>query len=371
MLLHDLIFSEDRKYRLLRHSIFCLCVIAYSLVRIGIMFPADQLVSLIPSYLFFVFYWTSIILVFSYTVVYFLVPKFLHPKKYALFVLGLLVLIFLLLIVSSIHNLSGANKGFLSVTGVPRKLLNPSGIIRILGNPPLVCCLLLSLKSVKTWHLKQKEKETLTRENINAELQLLKAQVHPHFLFNTLNNIYSYSLNKSSQAAGLVQKLRSMLQYMITECDQPLVPIKSELKMIQDYLGLEKIRYGNRLSMQVEIKNDHKNEMIAPLLMIPFVENSFKHGTSQMLEHPWVRLKILVENDMLLFDLSNSKPVQPLAQNTKHGIGLNNVCKRLELLYPGQHELQTGSTDDEFSVHLQIILNKATGKSEKTIDTIL
>ena len=128
--------------------------------------------------------------------------------------------------------------------------------------------------------------------------------------------------------------------------------------MIQDYLGLEKIRYGNRLSMQVEIKNDYQHEMIAPLLMIPFVENSFKHGASQMLEHPWVRLKILVEDDTLEFDLSNSKPVTPVVQNDKHGIGLKNVYKRLQLLYPVQYELETKSTDDVFSVHLQIALNK-------------
>jgi len=337
------------------------------------MYPENQLWHQLPSYIFFVLFWTSVILVFSYTTVYFLVPKFFHPKKYFFFILGLLALFAIILFAVFIYNNSGINQTMTNVTGTGRNGLTLATIIRLFGNPPLVCGLLLSLKSIKTWHLKQKEKEILTRENINAELQLLKAQIHPHFLFNTLNNIYSYSLNKSSQAAGLVQKLRNMLQYMITECDRPLVPLKNELKMIQDYVGLEKIRYGSRLSMQIEIKNDDKNELIAPLLMIPFVENSFKHGASQMLEHPWVMLKILVEENTLQFDLSNSKPLQPNVQNKKHGIGLKNVYKRLQLLYPGQHELQTNSTDEIFTVHLQIMLNKNNlpQSDQKTISEIL
>ena len=150
--------------------------------------------------------------------------------------------------------------------------------------------------------------ETLAKENANAELQLLKAQVHPHFLFNTLNNIYSFSLNQSPQAGTLVKKLSGMLGYMIHECEEKLVPLEKELKLIQDYMGLEKVRYGKRLDMQVEIHGDFENKFIAPLLMIPFVENSFKHGTSQMLQHPWIKLEITTVRNQLFFKLSNSKP---------------------------------------------------------------
>ncbi len=227
-------------------------------------------------------------------------------------------------------------------------------IIRILGNPPLICALFLSLKTVKTWHLKQVENETLTREKANAELQLLKAQIHPHFLFNTLNNIYSFTLTKSPLAAELVQKLSDMLNYMITDCNQTLVPLKKEIQLLKDYIGLEKVRYGDRLDIQMHINGDYENCMIVPLLMIPFVENCFKHGASMMRGKQWMHLIININENNLDFNLSNSKPSKPSA--TKHGIGLLNVHKRLELLYPGKHQLDIKSTENTFSVELKIEL---------------
>ena len=230
--------------------------------------------------------------------------------------------------------------------------------IRLFGNPPLICCLFLSLKTLKSWHLEQLKTEMLEKENASAEIQLLKAQVHPHFLFNTLNNIYSYSLNRSPQTGELVRKLSEMLGYMIHECDEKLVPLEKELNLIQDYMGLEKVRYGKRLNMQVEIHGDFENKFIAPLLMIPFVENSFKHGTSQMLQHPWIKLEITTVKDQLFFKLSNSKPSLFHANKQNKGIGLINVKKRLQLLYPGKHQLDVTETEDMFTVNMQILLEE-------------
>jgi LytS/YehU family sensor histidine kinase len=229
-------------------------------------------------------------------------------------------------------------------------------IIRILGNPPLICGLFLSLKILKNWHLEQARSETLAKENANAELQLLKAQVHPHFLFNTLNNIYSFSLNQSPQAGTLVKKLSGMLDYMIHECEEKFVPLEKELGLIQDYMGLEKVRYGKRLDMQVEIHGDFENKVIAPLLMIPFVENSFKHGTSQMLQHPWIKLEITTVGNQLFLKLTNSKPALVHASMQNKGIGLFNVKKRLQLLYPGKHQLDITANEDKFTVNMQILL---------------
>ena len=357
MNLHKLIFSDLRKDRFLRHGLFCGALIFYSLLRMGIMLPPDKLMQSFSGFLLFVLYFTCIILAFSYTTVYFLVPVFFQKGKYFLFGFGLLLLFLFLQTINFVQNYYGWNPAYSQMTGIPKgKPDLGTAVIRLLGNPVLVCGLLLSLKSIKTWHLKQQEKETLLRENSSAELQLLKAQVHPHFLFNTLNNIYSYSLNKSSKAAELVQKLSNMLRYMVTECDQPLVPLKDELKMIQDYLGLEKIRYGSRLSMQVEIKYNDKQGYITPLLMIPFVENSFKHGASQTLEHPWIMLKIYTEENILYFSLSNSKPTPVALQHVKGGIGLKNVQKRLALLYPNQHFLKIESLENQFSVNMRIPL---------------
>ena len=151
-----------------------------------------------------------------------------------------------------------------------------------------------------------------------------------------------------------------MLGYMINECDEKLVPLEKEISLIQDYMGLEKVRYGQRLTMDVEIHGDFENKLIAPLLMIPFIENSFKHGTSQMLQQPWIKLEITTIDSQLFFKLSNSKPSLAPANKQSKGIGLLNVKKRLQLLYPGRHQLDIHSTDDTFTVNMQLLVEKKT-----------
>jgi LytS/YehU family sensor histidine kinase len=162
----------------------------------------------------------------------------------------------------------------------------------------------------------------------------------------------------------MIKKLSGMLHYILNECDQPLVPLEKEIKMIQDYMALEKIRYAEQMQMTIDIKDDHNSKMIAPLLLIPFVENSFKHGASKMITHPWIKLNLSVENNRLHFSIINSKPSSndliatkarlPVGQGN---IGLKNVTKRLELLYPGTHELNIVSEPDSYAVYLRLQLD--------------
>lgn len=308
---------------------------------------------------------------FSYVVVYYLVPRYFNRKRYIAFMIHVMLAMSILVIYTSVRNyfeLPPQLKAAIGLSGgLAFDTLRP-GLIRLFGNPPLICCLFLSIKILKNWHLEQVKSETLAKENANAELQLLKAQVHPHFLFNTLNNIYSFSLNQSPQAGTLVKKLSGMLDYMIHECEEKFVPLEKELGLIQDYMGLEKVRYGKRLDMQVEIHGDFENKVIAPLLMIPFVENSFKHGTSQMLQHPWIKLEITTVKDQLFFKVSNSKPSLIRANKQNKGIGLINVKKRLQLLYPGKHQLDVSETEDMFTVNMQILLEENVFEEDKIIE---
>lgn len=229
-------------------------------------------------------------------------------------------------------------------------------LISFFSNLPVSLCLAISIKMLKNFYIKSKENQQLTRENANAELQLLKAQIHPHFLFNTLNNIYSFALNKSPEASGLVGKLSDTIHYMITECNTGFVTLGKEIKMLEDYIALETVRYGDRLTMTLEVDNDRDDILIAPLLMIPFVENCFKHGTSMMTGKQWINLSIDVQGNTMDFKIANSKPPQAPRINGKHGIGLQNVKKRLALLYPGKHELNISSTGNVYSVQMQIQL---------------
>ena len=238
---------------------------------------------------------------------------------------------------------------------------------QILFNYPTIIGLGLAIKLLKSWYLKQKETVQAAREKINAELQLLKAQVHPHFLFNTLNNIYSFIINDSPAAPEVLKKLSALLHYIIYECNQPLVTLEKELKMINDYADLEKIRYGKSFNMNLQIRGNEEHKFICPLLLVPFVENSFKHGASEMLTHPWINLNIVIEDHVLLVDLSNSKPSLPGETTISGGLGLKNVKKRLAILYPGMHSLEITEDMMSFHVSLQIPLFEANEKAEEPV----
>jgi len=237
---------------------------------------------------------------------------------------------------------------------------------QILFNYPTIIGIALAIKLLKSWYLKQKETAQAAREKINAELQLLKAQVHPHFLFNTLNNIYSFIINGSPAAPEVLKKLSALLHYIIYECNQPLVTLEKELKMINDYADLEKIRYGKSFNMNLQVRGNAEHKLICPLLLVPFVENSFKHGASEMLTHPWINLNIAIEDHVLLVDLSNSKPSMPGENTISGGLGLKNVKKRLAILYPGMHSLNITDEMMSFHITLQIPLFDTNEKTEES-----
>jgi LytS/YehU family sensor histidine kinase len=233
----------------------------------------------------------------------------------------------------------------------------PIWIRQIIINYPTIIGFAVAIKLSKRWYLKQQETAQLVREKINAELLLLKSQVHPHFLFNTLNNIYSFILNGSSRAPEMIKTLSSLLYYILNDCDRPFVPLKKEISMIQDYVELERIRYGSKLNLNLHIRGDSSGKLISPLLLIPFVENSFKHGTSQMLQRPWIKLYITIADSHIFLQISNGKPAVHTMPGKKNGIGLQNEAKRLALLYPSSHELTINNTTDVFSVEARFPLH--------------
>jgi LytS/YehU family sensor histidine kinase len=214
-----------------------------------------------------------------------------------------------------------------------------------------------SIKLMKLWYVKEQRNLQLQKENAEAQLQLLKAQVHPHFLFNTLNNIYSHTQNTAPVASQLVMGLSDMLRFMLYECNQSQVPLSKELKMIQDYISLEQIRYDDHLDVHIDLPANTDNLAIAPLLLLPLVENCFKHGTSHMIEQPWLSLRVTLEKDRMYMKLMNGK-TNEIVNNDYKGIGIMNVRKRLDLLYPGRHELTITDEEDVYIVNLWLQLEK-------------
>jgi sensor histidine kinase YesM len=313
---------------------------------------------------------------FTYTLVYFLSPKFLLKGKYLSFFAGI-ILILSLLVFNKYNQL--LNNYYTNFKNFDTKIATHDNAYflrcaweNVMFNCPFAGAIGLSIKLSKYWYQKQKEANQVAVSKAKSELQLLKAQVHPHFLFNTLNNIYSFTLNASPKAREMIDKLTGLLHYIIHGCNQARVPLQKEISMIQDYMSLEKIRYGEQMDITIDIRGDYSDKMIAPLLLIPFVENSFKHGASKMLSRPSVNLNIIIENQILYFMLNNSKPEEYINPLQNGGIGLSNVHKSLQLLYPGRHELNMTAEAGHFTVLLQIQLDVLTKEEskEKTIKQV-
>ncbi|RYZ24214.1 MAG: two-component system sensor protein [Chitinophagaceae bacterium] len=223
-----------------------------------------------------------------------------------------------------------------------------------------------AIKLMKYWYSKEQRNLQLQNEALDAQMQLLKAQVHPHFLFNTLNNIYAQTQEPAPAAARMIAGLSDLLRYMLYEGSQAVVPLHEELKMLRDYLLLEKIRYGNKLDLSISLPDDTGDLHIAPLLLLPYVENCFKHGASHILEQPWISLQVHIEGDVMKLKLVNAKPEEPLP--TAPGIGMKNVARRLELLYPDRHQLQVVDAGEVFIVNLKLQLDRQVLASRNAIN---
>lgn len=211
----------------------------------------------------------------------------------------------------------------------------------------------ITVKLFALWH---------ERKNavLQAELNALKGQLHPHFLFNSLNNLYALSLNNDPKAPGIILGLSNILRYVIYECAADRVSLEGDVEILKDYIELEKLRYEERLDLNVNIDDNIRHWQIAPLLMLPLVENAFKHGAGETIHAPWINIELKVCNDQLLFRISNSKPEQTNVIKKASGrIGLSNVQHRLKLLYPDEHTMHWYDEEDCFILELMVKLYPA------------
>lgn len=194
--------------------------------------------------------------------------------------------------------------------------------------------------------------KALKEQQLLSELNYLKAQLHPHFFFNTMNNIYSLALKQSKDTAPVVAKLADMMRYILYEADQPKVPLKKEIDFLSNYVEVEQIRHQHN-SIQFDVQGINDSLHIEPLLMLPFIENAFKHGLEQETGQGFVNIILCVMEDELILEVSNSKPQQV---NSSAGIGIQNVLKRLTLLYPDKHRLEIKDELNTYHVTLALQL---------------
>jgi LytS/YehU family sensor histidine kinase len=252
---------------------------------------------------------------------------------------------------------------------IPQRAPNTTffmGLLLVMKGGILGASTTLGVKLMKHWYVKEHRNVLLQKENAAAQMQLLTAQIHPHFLFNTLNNIFSQTQTESPKGSKMIMGLSDMLRYILYEGQKPLVPLDQELMMITEYINLEKIRYGNKLDVHVLIPDKATNLYIAPLLLLPFIENCFKHGASNILENPWINFTVEIRDSILVMKLMNGKALVTTNVNGygKTGIGISNVRQRLELLYKNNYDLQVREDDEVFVVDLRLKLIKIDSKDQ-------
>ncbi|MET0462162.1 MAG: histidine kinase [Chitinophagaceae bacterium] len=362
---YPFIFSDARKYRLRRHLTFWISWwlfqgFLYSFVA---MYSAQAFLERLPLSVLESLFFLPVHMFLSYSLMYFVIPRYILKQKYLMSAVWVAILALTagalsaaisLTIVEPVRQATSGRAYFVPPRA-PWLSIHLSLMAGLRGGLT-IAGVAAAIKLMKSLYLKEQRNLQLQKENAESQLQLLKAQVHPHFLFNTLNNIYSYTQNTSPEASRLVTGLSDLLRFILYECNQPLVPLSKELKMIRDYVELEKVRYGNELDLHVDIPENTNNLQIAPLLILPLIENSFKHGTSRILEQPWINLQITIKGDMMRMKLMNGKSAESRISESASGIGVKNVEKRLSLLYPNKYDLMITNDDDVFIVNLKVDL---------------
>lgn len=300
----------------------------------------------------------------SYYLIYFLNPRFLYKKKYVLFgilfligtyVFSILARVLVIYVVEELYREPPFRQESFFEIATDVERLYKDFFYKVF----LPVFLFASAKLIKERFEEKSRSELLQKEKVTAELNFMKAQIHPHFLFNTLNNLYVLTLKKSDEASDVVLKLSEMLDYMLYKCNGTSVTIAEEIQLIQNYIDLERLRYGNRLELVFNKSIDDTQTQIAPLILVSLIENAFKHGASGTVTIPKIKIDIAVENKQLLFSIFNTKPthVQKDFTNFKKGIGLVNTNSQLRLLYPNNHSMEIVEDRTSYTVKLLINLN--------------
>ncbi len=348
-LLNEFVFSK--RYRVARHVVYWTFHVTVWAVFWMIMNTAPITYG---RYVFNMILWIPVFILFGYPLAYWAVPRLLFKGKIVQFFLTLLawgaVGIFI-------------NAGFRTYIFVPVQemigfdFISPKGFqahsylcMTTSAASPMI------IKFFKLWTYKQRDWTTAQQEKIAAELQLLKARVHPHFLFNTLNSIYAISMENSPKTPALILKLSSLLSYMLYDCHAEQVRLEKEVDIMKHYIALESERYGNSLEVSWSVDGNVSDQFVPPLLMLPFLENAFKHGMAVDVERHWLSVDISLKAGLLRCKIANSKSESVSYDRDRCGEDVRNVKRRLAAMYPENHEIRFHDEGDFFVVSLLVEL---------------
>lgn len=279
------------------------------------------------------------------------IPKFLDKKQYKYYTIALIgsIIVFAL----GKYGLTGLFKSYIVSHSGEKQASFGAYFIGSALTSIFFLFLSTALKFSVDWFLNERVQRDLENQRLSAELAFLKSQINPHFLFNSLNSIYSLAYQKSDTTPEAILKLSEIMRYMLYESNDNKVDLAKELQYLQNYIDLQKIRFGNKAFVDFKINGEVGNQKIVPLLLIAFIENAFKHGVANDPSMP-IRLLINLDGTHLHFYMENKK--HTLNRDTEGGIGLNNVKRRLDLLYSGKYSLTIQDEPDTYTCELSLVL---------------
>lgn len=346
---HPLLTYRSRTTRILRHAAFWIALVAYHTLVFGTYSGAFaqelkwELLAL-PMKMAAV-----------YVTLYQLLPRYFERRRFAALAVSVTVVVLAAAFLQRVTEFAVVRE-FSNPYQRADVLLHPIKILRaVIGIYPVVALAAL-VKLTQSWFRRDLESEQLRREKLQAELRFLRTQIQPHFLFNTLNNLYALTLKRSTAAADVVLKLSDMLEYMLYEGDAELVLLEKELQTLETYLELERLRYGDRLQLAYDVEGDISGCSVPPMLLLPLAENAFKHGISRQIESGSIAITVTVQDDGVEVLIDNSVPDadSETAPPPESGIGLHNVRRRLDLQYGTSYEMECGERGGRFHVTLRL-----------------
>jgi two-component system LytT family sensor kinase len=293
----------------------------------------------------------ALLIVIAYLNLHYFLPKYALKKRYLAYFTAVIVSVIAYVLVQSLYDFY--LYGFVVGPMYNSNLLdaisyNFFSALWYLG-------LMLALKLSLDWYGQQLIIQQITVEKLHAEVDFLRAQVNPHFLFNILNNLYALTLKKSELAPDVVLKLSAMMEYMLYDSNDEQVLLEKEISYLHNYMELERLRFSGETAIRMITAPATDGQKIAPLLLLPLVENAFKHGLSKQIVNGSINVNISLNESTLTAIVENTKPLT-VSAGSKGGIGLNNLRKRLELLYPGRHELELEDNSNTFKARMVIEL---------------
>jgi len=308
--------------RILKHLLFWLAYTCYQILQRGWENKDVFSFNLQPSL------FTNIPddILFVYVNLYVLMPLFYYNRKYMRYMLALTAI--------------------LLIDGLLSRILRDA----VQAFPVIAATMLIKL--MDNSFKQEKQLREIEKEKFSAELGLLKAQINPHFFFNTLNSLYALTLKGSEQASKVVLRLSDLMHYMLYEANANKMPLSDEIKYLGNYISIEQMRFAERLELSFQYSGDIEGKLIAPLLLLPFVENAFKHGIED--NSGWVTINLKVIGRVLFLKVENS--CTAVSKQKETGMGLRNVKRRLELTYPNNYQLSINETTGTFEVELEIDL---------------